>query len=259
MSPCSNSTPGARSGAPARASASPVLGGSANSQAARRTPPAPVTSMRRTIGPGTPLVLDVSLPIAEPPDHRLSNALFENAVSGCNTPRSSDPAQGLIRRGRGEIFCGRRTARGKRSVGDDPGSSGLRVSTGEDRPRRHLAPGPSSRPRPIRTLPLPAGRHRCRPGQEPSGHMPLATAWHAKRPGAAIPHTESWIGAPERHGSRGTASSSSVTGVDGTAGRPRGGRRVSASRRTRARRRPRPARPPRHRCRPAPRRPTPSR
>lgn len=58
--PCSNSTPSDRpdtSGRPGAGSLpcpGTAFGGSANSQAASRTPPDPVTSMRRTIGPGTP-------------------------------------------------------------------------------------------------------------------------------------------------------------------------------------------------------------
>src|SRR5262249_53087166 len=68
--------------------------------------------------------------------------LFENAASGGNTPPSSDLPRGLA-----ADSGGRSSPRGgplgeKRSAGDDPESSGLRVGTGEDRPRRPGVPGP---------------------------------------------------------------------------------------------------------------------
>ena len=119
-----------------------VLGGSANSQAARRTPPAPGHIDAPHHVPWHPLRSSIAAR-HRAPRPQLSNLYSNNGVPARNTPRSSDHASRIDRRRRGEIFSGRRTARGKRSAGNDPGSSGLRVGTGEDRPRRRAAPGPS--------------------------------------------------------------------------------------------------------------------
>ncbi len=99
------------------------------------------------------------------------------------------------------------------------------------------------------SLPEPPGR-LCRRPQV----ICLATAWHAFRPGAAIPGGKQKAGLPV-HICTCIRTGSCTCGPVPVHAQVL----LSASRRTRARRRPSPVRPPHHWSRPAPRRPTRSR
>ena len=141
--PWSSKTPGARSVSARRLGRVGELPGSEAYTAGSRHIDAPhhvswhpLLVLRSTVGP----LLDSAW--SRPA--RLSNLVFENSRSLAATPLVRvTTLQGLTGTCRGEIFSGRRAARGRRSAGIDPGSSGLRVDTGEDRPRRREAPGPS--------------------------------------------------------------------------------------------------------------------
>ncbi len=140
--------------------------------------------------------------------------------------RGTDRSGMTVRRGRPRELG----APGRYRGGQAPaphGAGALRMSAAHP-----CAPSPTAR------------RRRCRHGQEPSGHMPLATASHANGPAAAIPRTESLFLRERRDGATGLRVTAVDSGVRRGPGPPQGalvGGPAGCAPRTRQRARRRPS------------------